>query len=392
MTASTFPGPPEDGTPGFVRDLALAQSEHFDTLVLVPRVPRAPAVERHGAMTVRRFRYFPRRWEDLAHGAIIENLRAQRSRYLQVIPFVVAEAIATLRAVRGGRPDVAHVHWIIPQGVVATLVAPRIPRVITTLGGDLYALDSAPLRALKSWVLRKAGAVTVMNNEMRDVVLALGARPESIHVMPMGVDLAAVRAAGPVNHQPTYGVTRLLFVGRLVEKKGLAVLLGAIRSQAGQVELTVVGDGPLRPGLEAAAEGLMVTFLGQLGRSDLMAEYRRADVVVVPSIRASSGDQDGLPVALLEAMASGCAVVASDLPGINEVIVPGESGLLVPPGDVAALARAIAVLSAAPERRQGMGRAAAERAEDFSVDRVAERYVTLLRSVVRAAQALNAST
>ena len=379
MTASTFPGRADDGTPGFVRDLALALSEHLDTLVVVPRVPGSPGTEQVGSMMVRRFRFFPRRWEDLAHGAILENLRARPSRWLQVVPFAVAEAVALRRAVRIGRPDVVHAHWIVPQGAIATLVAPGVPRVVTTLGGDLYALNSAPMRAVKGWVLRRASAVTVMNREMRDAVVALGAAPERVHVVPMGVDLAAV-AIGGVRQPRQDGPVRLLFVGRLVEKKGLEVLLDALRALPERLELTVVGDGPLRARLEDDATGLPVHFRGQLGRPDLMASYRAADIVVVPSIKATSGDQDGLPVALLEAMASGCAVVASALPGIDEA-VDATCGVLVPPGDSEALAAALTALTRNPGRREELATAAAARASDLSVDRVAERYLELLTGV-----------
>lgn len=379
MAASTFPGRADDGTPGFVRDLSGALSEHFDTLVVVPRVPGSPAREVDGTLAVRRFRYFPRRWEDLAHGAILENLRARPSRWLQVLPLVVAEAVALRRAAREVRPDVLHLHWIVPQAVIAALVAPGIPRVVTTLGGDLYALDSAPVRALKRRVVSRAEAVTVMNRQMRAAVIALGADPERVHVMPMGVDLTAVRAAAGERPAPA-GRTRLLFVGRLVEKKGLATLLDALDRDPASFELTVVGDGPLRRELEARAAGLPVTFRGQLGRADLMDAYRTAEIVVVPSVTAESGDQDGLPVALLEAMASGCAVVASRLPGIDEALTE-DSGVLVPPGDADALAAALAVLAADAGRCQTLGAAAAERAEQFSVEQVASRYRALLDSV-----------
>lgn len=379
VLASTFPGRPGDGTPEFVSDLARREAEHFDTLALVPSVPGAASRERLGRVAVRRFRYFPRRWEDLADGAIIENLRQRRSRWLQVVPFVLAEAAATLVAVARHRPDVVHAHWIIPQGLVATVCAPRTPRVITTLGGDLYALDGALLRRVKSWVVRRAGHVTVMNEEMRRRVLALGARDGQVSVMPMGADLSGV-----VAHVPGDDATlRLLFVGRLVEKKGLHVLLDALRGLDVPYELTVVGDGPLRAALEARAGGLPVRFVGQLGRTALRQAYAHADVVVVPSVPAASGDQDGLPVVLLEAMGSGCAVVASALAGIDEAVHDGVEGLLVPPGDAPALAAAIETLATDAPRRAALGRRAVAGAQRFSVDAVGERYARLLRAVHR---------
>lgn len=378
VLASTYPGRPGDGTPGFVRDLALEQARHFDTLVVVPRVPGGASREDDGPLQVRRFAYFPRRWESLAHGAILENLRARRSRYLQVLPLVVAEAIAVRRAVRRFRPDVVHVHWIIPQGLVARAVLGRTPMVVTTLGGDLYALDSPPLRAVKGTVLRRARAVTVMSEDMRSRAVGLGADPDAVSVLPMGVDGEAF--SGP-RDDSREASARLLFVGRLVEKKGLEVLLRALRSVRAGWTLTVVGDGPLRAGLEKEAQGLPVTFVGQLGRPELAAAYASHGLVVVPSVHAASGDQDGLPVAMLEAMAAGCAVVASDMPGLREAIEDRVSGLLVPPGDSDALAGILGRLLEDPEEGRRLGTAARARADLFSVRRRGEQYVELLRRV-----------
>jgi len=382
VAASTFPGTPDDGTPAFVRDLALRESEYFDTLVVVPRVPGALREEQTAQMLVRRFRYFPRRWEGLAHGAIIENLRADRWRYLQVLPLLAAETWALARAVRTFKPDVMHVHWIIPQGVLATAVAPRIPKVVTTLGGDLYALNGRPIRALKRWVLRRADVVTVMNQQMRSAAVELGAREAVTRVLPMGANLGAVVGRPP---EKAGGAVQLLFVGRLVEKKGLSILIEAIRSLAGTPDhhVVVVGDGPLSESLRRQAAGLPITFIGQLGRAALMNQYALSDIVVVPSVLAASGDQDGLPVALLEAMGSGCAVLASDLPGLNEVVTDGVTGVLVQPGDIGGLAASLADLIADPPRRSRLGEAAAEAAQMFSVDHVGREYTRVLADLAR---------
>ena len=381
VVASTFPASADDGTPAFIRDLAAYEAREFDTEVLVPQVRGASRVETVEDMTVRRFRYFPRRWEDLANGAIIENLRNRRSRWLQVLPFFVAEIVALRRAVRRHRPDVLHVHWMIPQGVSALLAARNIPWVVTTLGGDVYALNDPVSRRLKRAVLRRARAVTTMNEEMRRRLVDLGAADESTTVLPMGADVETIAVAGAgIDRDPG----RILFVGRLVEKKGASVLLAALRALADHPgwKLDVVGDGPLRADLERQAAGLPVTFHGTAGRTQLAAAYARAAIAVFPSKAASSGDQDGLPVALLEAMSAGCVVVGSRISGIDAAVMDRTSGLLVPPDDAPELARTLRELLHDTEFQRRISAAGMERAKDFSVDTIGARYCALLHKVV----------
>ena len=389
MLASTFPADVGDGTPAFVADLARVEATGFDTVVLVPQVPGGHLHQVREGYEVRRYRFFPRRWEDLADGAILENLRARPSRWLQLPTFFLAGALALRRAVRETGPDVLHVHWIIPQGLMALVAARRVPWLVTTLGGDLYALTSGPARFLKRQVLRRARAVTVMNEEMARVVVGLGVREEKVRVLPMGVELGRI---GAVDAGADRVPGRLAFVGRLVEKKGVAVLLQALGALADDLDwsLDVIGDGPLRAELEAKAAplGARVTFHGQQGSADLGRMLARAEVAVFPSVRAQSGDQDGLPVALLEAMAAGTPIVASDLPGLSDAVAgrfdadgpdAGPAGLLVEPGDAAALTAAVTRLLGDRAQREEMGRAAVTRASSYSMDAIGARYVELLR-------------
>jgi colanic acid/amylovoran biosynthesis glycosyltransferase len=389
VLASTFPAVVGDGTPGFVADLARIEAAAFDTVVLAPLVPGARERENQSGYQVRRYRFFPGRRGDLADGAILENLRARRSRWLQVPSFFVAGALALRRAVREIDPDVVHVHWIIPQGLMALISARRVPWLVTTLGGDLYALTSAPARFLKRQVLRRARAVTVMNEEMRQIVLGLGVAPERVHVLPMGAALERVSTDG---ERPERIPGRLVFVGRLAEKKGVAVLLDAVGllPEHPPWSLDVVGDGPLRSELEARARPLgdRVIFHGQQASAALSRMLAQAEVAVFPSVRARSGDQDGLPVALLEALAAGTPVVASDLPGLRDAVLgdgPGgtdPAGLVVEPGDVQALAVAIGALLVDAPGRVRMGQAAEHRASAYSMDAIGARYVTHLQGAV----------
>ena len=389
MLASTFPADVGDGTPAFVADLARVEATGFDTVVLVPQVPGGHLHQVREGYEVRRYRFFPRRWEDLADGAILENLRARPSRWLQLPTFFLAGALALRRAVRETGPDVLHVHWIIPQGLMALVAARRVPWLVTTLGGDLYALTSGPARFLKRQVLRRARVVTVMNEEMARVVVGLGVPEGKVRVLPMGVELGRI---GAVDAGADRVPGRLAFVGRLVEKKGVTVLLQALGALADDLDwsLDVIGDGPLRAELEAKAAplGARVTFHGQQGSADLGRMLARAEVAVFPSVRAQSGDQDGLPVALLEAMAAGTPIVASDLPGLSDAVAgrfdadgpdAGPAGLLVEPGDAAALTAAVIRLLGDRAQREEMGRAAVARASSYSMDAIGARYVELLR-------------
>jgi colanic acid/amylovoran biosynthesis glycosyltransferase len=392
VVASTCPVRPGDGTPSFVWDLAEQEARAFEVVLLVPRVRRAPRRERVGALEIRRFRYFPARWEDLADGAILENLRARPSRWLQVVPLLAAEWLAVRRLVRSLRPDLLHAHWLLPQGLVARWAAPAVPLLLTTHGADVYALKGRLARALQGTALRRAALVTAVNQDMRRRLLELGASPEATVVAPMGADVRAIRAAmGSAPRRPD----RLLFVGRMVEKKGVQVLLEALRQGPdgrgvqGAWSLDLVGDGPLRPALESSPLGRSdrVRWLGTLERPALARALAGSGIVVVPSVAAASGDQDGLPVVLLEAMAAGCAVVASRLPGIAQVVSDGRTGLLVPPGDAPALGAAIARLLADGDLRARLGAAARAAADAHSVEAAGRRYLELLQGVLAGAAA-----
>ena len=379
VLASTYPAHVGDGTPQFVRDLATVEALSYETTVLVPCVRGGARQEVDGALSVRRFRYFPRRWEDLADGAILENLRSRKSRWAQVLPLFLAEVLAIRREVRASRPDVIHVHWLLPQGLAALIAAPRVPKLVTTLGGDVYGLRDPVSRRVFRAVIKNAVTVTAMNEDMRDRLLALGADPATTVVLPMGADVAGIRPQAAAAERRR---GRVLFVGRLVEKKGVSVLLEALRllDEPGY-DVRVVGDGPLRPQLTRQAAGLPVTFAGSLGREALSAELGAASIAVFPSVPAASGDQDGLPVAMLEAMSTGCAVVASDLPGLRDAVEDGTSGLLTTPASPVDLAAALERLLRDPDLCDRLGQAAAARAESFSVEAIGARYVLLLDEV-----------
>jgi glycosyltransferase involved in cell wall biosynthesis len=203
-----------------------------------------------------------------------------------------------------------------------------------------------------------------------------------VRLVHHGLDLASVGAPTP---QPC-GSARFVAVGRLVPKKGLSHLIEAmalLKARGLRAELTIIGDGPERGALRALAtrRGVAehVRFAGALGHAQVLATMARSHALVAPSVRDRSGDVDGIPNVVLEAMACARPVVGSDLSGIPEVVEDGVTGLLVPAGDPEHLARALGLLSQDPALRQRLGRAARELIEArFDVHDSAQRQLAAL--------------
>jgi glycosyltransferase involved in cell wall biosynthesis len=204
---------------------------------------------------------------------------------------------------------------------------------------------------------RAAVGVVVCNTDVATSAALSGAH---VGLVPHGVDL---RRFSPQPPGPRDGRLRLLAVGRLVEKKGFPVLLEAVSRLRTPWTLRIVGTGPQRRHLDGAISALgldrAVELVGRLSHQQLPAEYARADVVVVPSVVDSSGDRDGLPNVVLEAMASGRAVVASDVAALGPAVRRAGGGLVVPPGQAGALAAAL-LAAADPARRERLGAAGRE--------------------------------
>jgi glycosyltransferase involved in cell wall biosynthesis len=350
VLATTLPVAEGDATPAFVLSLAQALTPANEITILAPRVPGAPAYARIGDVVVRRFPYFPSKLEGLADGAIIPNLRRSLWRVVEVPFLLLAFLGAGAREVRRSRPDLIHAHWILPAGLVAGMLRTMfgVPYIVTGHGADVFALQAAPFRALKRWVMKKAAVVSATSSEGA-AALELAEEERARLVVPMGVDVAGIElAVGERNPEPG----RFLFVGRLVEKKGLDVLLTALKYvPSGHV--VVIGDGPERARLETLALELgiaaRVTFLGHQGQARVVQELRRAYAVVVPSRVARDGDRDTTPLVMSEGMAAGVPVIASRVGGLPERIVSGQNGLLVEPDDVHALAEGLAQVLADPD-------------------------------------------
>lgn len=347
-----------------------------------------------GGIPVHRFRYFPARWEDLTHDEATPD-RVRRSwRYRVIAAFYVAGGIvASWRLCRRRHYDIVHVHWPVPHALFGAVARSAGGARLVTLwyGVELHwVAGSLPwLRWFVRWALRSSDQVVAISSYTARAITSVA--DVAVRVIPYTVTLSKQPpAAGgtPGSVAPLRsarlqrnGGFRILFVGRLVERKGVANLLEAIRRLPPELDarLEVVGDGPERPKLEAQARrgGLAprVTMRGGVSDQELRDAYGSADVVVLPSIRDSRSDTEGLGVVLLEAMAYGLPVIGSAIGGIPDIILDGETGLLVPPQDPAALAAALERLATDPGLAARLGQAGHQHArKNFSWDGIIARW------------------
>ena len=173
---------------------------------------------------------------------------------------------------------------------------------------------------------------------------------ERVQVVPNSVDVRRLKRSPERTPEPDLVVS----VARLIEKKGLPDLVeacGILHARGIPVRLEIAGDGPLLGELEsmAAAAGLSATLRGALPHEEVRRLFDRASVFCLPCVVASTGDRDGLPTSVLEAMALGVPVVTTDVNGLNETVLDGRTGLTVPEHDPAALAAALERLLSDPE-------------------------------------------
>ena len=394
VLTSTFPRWPGDSEPSFVFNLCKYLQRHgIEPDVIAPHAAGVKKYEIMDNIPVYRYRYFFSRFETLAYaGGILANLKRNRLNYL-LVPFLLFfQMIAVLRRLSAGNYRLIHAHWIIPQGFTGILARKIVgkgglPVLCTSHGGDLYALNTPIFRILKRWTIKNSSCLSVVSNAMKDFARDLCNDKQDIRVMPMGVDLknTFIPVAGIARKN-----SRLIFVGRLVEKKGVINLIKAVnilRQSISDIELLVVGDGPLRESLERETRNLKleqhIHFMGAVAHEQLPEIYSSSTVAVVPSIIASTGDQEGLGLVIVEALGCGCAVVASDLGAIRDVL-DEETGFLVKPSDSYDLAEKIKKVLFNRELRERLSLNGRKRIIGiFDMDASGKRYCDVIRQLTQ---------
>lgn len=376
ITASTFPRWSGDTEPRFILDYAKAMRTYYDVTVLVPSAPGAKEQEVIEGVDVIRYRYFPiKQWETLCYpGAIVPRIKEKKRRVL-LVPWLLGALYVKLLVLHKSY-DLIHAHWLIPQGIVQSFI--NAPYIVTGHGGDVTSLNKGIFRILKRRCLKRAKCITTVSSALKNSIEnTYGIK--QISVISMGCDTSNFsRSHRKSNFFNQNEKLVVLFVGRLAEKKGVTYLIDAMEKIS--AKLVIVGSGPLEEKLklQASKKKCDIEFWGAKTHQELYEIYASADIFVAPSVTAKDGDQEGIPTAIMEAMASGLPIISTKSGGIVEIIEDGKNGILVDEKDVGALSQKIQLLIDNPDKREMLARQAEKTAKLYDYSEIAKRYKEIL--------------
>jgi glycosyltransferase involved in cell wall biosynthesis len=298
--------------------------------------------------------------------------------------YCATSLVPTLRHIRNWKPDVIHAHFAMPTGVLAW-AAHRLtgtPYVLTAHLGDVPG--GVPeqtdrmfqvIGPLANAVWRNAAAATAVSSFVQR--LAEQSYHRKVERVLNGIDIADAAFPAPPND-----LLRLVFVGRFNPQKCPDFLIDALaKLQTDRWHATLIGDGPVMPLVRSKIDqyqlGNRVTLTGWLDGAGVERVLRESDIFVMPST------SEGLPVAAIEALKQGLAIVASDIPGVMDVVTNNSNGLLLPVQDQAAWSRALGELLNDRTKLESFKQASSQKAHDFDLRHIVDQYEAILHSAVR---------
>jgi colanic acid/amylovoran biosynthesis glycosyltransferase len=298
---------------------------------------------------------------------VAPNIPKVRNRLMRRLYHSLGYAPRFHRALSRVEPHLLHAHFA-SSGRSAVRLARtlRVPLIVTLHGSDVTIKRN--YRQLYAQLWRSASLFICVSDFIRRRAIDAGFPQDKLLVHYIGIDCTHFHPS-PESSLPNL----ILFVGRLVEKKGLKYLIEAMTTVSAKVpaaSLVVIGDGPLRASLESQAAGLgaCCSFLGAQNHEEVCRWLKRATLLCVPSTEADNGDSEGLPIVLAEAQAMGVPVVSTQHAGIPELVIDGVTGQLVPERDSAALAEAIVFFLRNDMQRQAAAEAGVRRiASQFNI-------------------------
>ena len=364
INTHVYPRTNNDHVAPFMHDFAKVVSKFARVVVLCPHAPNLPTQEIIDGIEIRRFRYAKEAKQTLAYqGDMHKQVKRSPFKALLFFTFLRKWRRATKQIIEELNPDIIHTHWLIPGGYVTGKAIGKNNRsklMISMHGTDVFLVKK--LRLAKQLAKRSLNQATnhhYVSNALSDIIqqnYSLTDKTNLILPMVFGLNRFERR------HQKT-GNKRILFVGRLMQVKGIDILIRAFSKLISHPDfvdwqLDIVGDGPeydnlVKLAVENSSERSII-FHGYKNRDQIVGYYDNADLLVLPSKTTSLGEKEGLGLVVLEAMMSGVAVIGTTCGGIKETIEHEVTGLIVNENDSEALYEAIRRMLSDAEFRQKM--------------------------------------
>ncbi len=413
VIGSVYPRFHEDAEVPWLRtSIAHLKKAGLDIQVLAPAYKGLKSHEIDG-VKVNRFRYAPAKWEFLTHEEGAPSKMANKP-WLQLlaIPYIISGFFKCIKICRKFKPDIIHAHWPFPHAYIALGAAKlfKIPLVLNFHGAELLLIRKKKwVKPLLKFAIGQAQAVFANSSFTAGKIKAL--RNVDVEWSPYGTTLEFGNRNSEFGMEPhpINNKFKILFVGRHIERKGIRYLIEAAKYLPREsFEIRIVGVGDLTEQLKMQADALChpelyetknfssqvelcplgsseteskdlpaeIIFTGKLSPEALASEYKTANVFTLPAIVDSKGDTEGLGVVLIEAMELGLPIVASNVGGIPDVVIDGETGILVPEKDPEALASAYKRLAAEPELVKHLLAGAQKRINEcFTWDGIIQRQI-----------------
>lgn len=385
ILTSTFPRWKNDHVASFVYDLACEQAKKIEVVVLAPYSKGSKIYEEINGLKIYRFKYWLSRKNNIADNGILPTIRKNPFYFFQIPPFILSEILSAVKIVRKEKINAIHAQWIIPQGFIAMIVKKilNVNYITTSLGGDMFPFKTKNkfLLGVYKMIIRNSNFTTAVNKSFITKLNKLNNKKS--YYIPNGINIARFGKANRLKRKKN-----ILFVGRLVEKKGLIYLIEAIKILENKIplKLVVVGDGPLLKDMQEIVSRLglsnNISFIGSVSYDSLIEFYLTSMIVVVPSVSTESGDMDGFPTVYLDAMASGCPIITSKIDGIKAIIKNNKNGIVVKQKDPVELASAIQNLISNDSLRHLIAKNALKDVkEKYSWSSVSIQYLRLIEKL-----------
>jgi glycosyltransferase involved in cell wall biosynthesis len=376
----SFPRFDGDAAGSFILRLATSLAgEGVDVRVIAPSAPGLDSRSVIRGIDIRRFRYASRSSETLAYrGTMAEDVSHSLMGKARLGSFIVSETAVLRSEAAAWKPDVIHAHWWFPNGVAAATASRMrdVPLVTTSHGTDLRLLqNNGAARPIAKYVFRRSARVTCVSSWL--AAIAAPFCTVAPVVAPMPADVSIFGGSSDSDRD----ANRIIFVGRLTRQKGIEDAIRALALMRRSVVLDVIGDGADRAAMMTLANelglGERILWHGHVAHASIPALVSRASVLIAPF------RDEGLGLVAVEAQLSETVPVAFASGGLTDVIEDEVTGLLVPAGDIAALAAAAGRIVADPARRAQIGRAGREYAlRTFSPERAAANYAAIYRDAI----------